>query len=138
MAQKQQTPTHQDIVALRNRIDQWRQNRTKNSPMPEELWRQAVALARQQGLGPVSRGLRVDYGKLKIRYDQLADHDSGPIPTFSDGFVEIDRAHLASPNDTTVTLELSAPDGAKLVVRLNGREPVDLLGLAQAFWRREP
>lgn len=135
MAQNQQTPPSQDIAALRIRIDQWRQTRTKTAPMPEELWHQAVALARLHGLGPVSRGLRVDYGKLKARVEQAPEENPSLKST---GFVELDRAHLASPHDTAVTLELSAPDGAKLVVRLNGCEPMDLLGLAQAFWRREP
>ena len=33
-------------------------------------------------------------------------------------------------------IEISGADGAKLLIRARGGESVDVLGLAEAFWRR--
>jgi hypothetical protein len=139
MAQKQKAPTPPDIKALRHRIDHWRHTRKKITPMPEELWTEAVSLARRYGLGPVARGLRVDYGTLKIRYDLssgAADQDSEPRSPGSSGFVEIDWPPVQRSTDAPVTVELSAPDGAKLTVLLSGPAASTVMDLAEAFWRR--
>ncbi len=140
MAQKQQAPTPSETEALRRRIDHWRRTRKKLSPMPEELWRQAVSLAGRYGLGPVARGLRVDYGTLKIRYDQSssAGSETGSetgSPAGGD-FVEIALPPLPEIPEGPVTVELSAPDGAKLTVHLTGSAAPTVMGLADAFWRR--
>lgn len=136
MAQKQQAPTPPEIEALRRRIDHWRRTRKKITPMPEELWSEAVSLARRYGLGSVARGLRVDYGTLRIRYDQSSSEDSEPHSPSSSDFVEIDWPPVQSSTDAPVTVELSAPDGAKLTVRLSGQVSSTVMDLADAFWRR--
>jgi hypothetical protein len=53
------------------------------------------------------------------------------------GFVALDPVPLlraASPDCRVV--ELAGVDGATLVIRLAGRERLDVLALADAFWRR--
>jgi hypothetical protein len=55
-----------DLTAVRERLDRWRRTRTHaRSPIPNGLWADAVALARQQGLYRTARALHLDYGGLK-------------------------------------------------------------------------
>ncbi len=104
------------VSLLRRRIEEWRQNRSKRSAMPAELWREAVELAREYGVHPVSTSLTVSYTTLKKRV-------SGPAVTTEKGrssasFVEIQsasfkrRALAAAPE-----IEVWRPDGCRLVVR---------------------
>ena len=43
-------------------IQTWRSQRPTVQPMPEELWLKAITLADAHGLGPTSRGLKIDFG----------------------------------------------------------------------------
>ena len=38
--------------------------------------------------------------------------------------------------ETQVTVEVSAPDGARMTVTMQGIGGVDVVGLLHAFWRR--
>jgi hypothetical protein len=77
--------------------------------------------------------LRINYENLKKRVD-VAPDDGGDS---SAGFVEVEGAQLVGAFETARTVvELSGSDGAKLVVRLLGREDLDVVALAEAFWKR--
>lgn len=126
------------VERIRRRIEEWRSSGGSGSPMDEALWHEAVALARQYGVYAISRSLRVDYGALKRRLDRegpAADEarDGSGVPAF----VEVRGEQLLSAPSTAVTeVELSRADGARLVMRLRGQEPLDMLALAAAFWDR--
>ncbi len=101
--------------------------------MPEDLWRAAAALARDHGVWFVSNALRVRYEGLKKR---AAPSPAGERPT-AGGFVEVAAADLiGGSNGPRAVIELSDGDGAKLVVRVEGRDAPDVLALATEFWRR--
>lgn len=103
--------------------------------MPEELWEAAVSAAREHGIWAVSRALRVNYESLRSRVDGRARKGRSVTRGRGD-FVEIDGAQvLGASQGGTATLELSRPDGASLTIRLEGRGAVDLLALAEVFWR---
>jgi hypothetical protein len=103
--------------------------------MPGELWEAAVAAARDHGIWAVSRALRVNYESLRSRVEGKPRTGRGEA-SGAVGFVELDGARaLGAPEREAATVELSRPDGARLTMRLEGRGALDLLGLAEAFWR---
>ena len=124
------------VEVVRRRIEHWRRVRQRRSPMPAPLWTAAVALAAEHGVYPIARALRLNYPTLQARVAQraaVARRDGvGPA-----GFVALDGAPVlgvASPAGSVV--ELAGADGATLVIRLADREALDVLGRADAFWRR--
>jgi hypothetical protein len=101
--------------------------------MPEELWAAAVSLARSHGVCPIARALRLDYGALKKK---MAGRRKavGRSPA---GFIELDAGPLlGGPEAGGAVVELWGLDGSKLVVRLPERDGLDVLSLAEAFWKR--
>jgi hypothetical protein len=123
----------QKVKELRTRIERWRRTRRKRSAMPEGLWSDATLLARAHGIHRVSSALRINYENLKKRVDVAPDDGGGD----SDGFVEVEGAQLVGAFESARTVvEFSDAAGAKLVVRLSGREELDIVGLAEAFWGR--
>jgi len=105
--------------------------------MPPALWEAAVSLARTHGIYAIARALRVSYETLKRRVEQPPGGGSLGRQEAPD-FVEIPVAQLVPSSEATGTVvELTAPDGARLVVRLpDGAHNLDVLRLADTFWRR--
>ena len=125
-----------DVVAVRMRIDSWRETRVAGRPMPEELWAAAVSLAAVHRPYAVARALRVDYGALKGRLAEPQPAAASEAPAVAD-FVEVDAGRVVEDDHPSVReLELTAPDGSAMVVRLADGATVDVQGLAEAFWRR--
>ena len=81
------------LEQTRRRITRWRETRThRGAPMPAALWTAAIAFARQHGLYPTARALRLDYGSLKKRRDAVgAGRVSSPT------FVELPAARPMPP-----------------------------------------
>ena len=51
------------------RLKRWREGHGSRTRLPEELWAEAVGLARQEGLYRTARSLGLDYGNLKRRVE---------------------------------------------------------------------
>ena len=69
---------------VRRRLERWRGTRPHpRSPIPDDVWAAAVALARQHGLYQTARDVRIDYGALKAHLE-AADQAArgGAAPTF--------------------------------------------------------
>lgn len=136
MGRRQRAPLGAEVEQLRNRVEEWRRTRRKLSPMPEELWQAAAALAREHGLNPIAQALRLDYYSLKERTGQ-AGGTGRDIMVRPGGFVELSAAELlgaSAPSELVV--ELADGDGAHLRIRLTGGAPLDVVALVEAFWRR--
>jgi hypothetical protein len=117
------------------RIERWRRKRQKGSRMPEELWSEAVSLARAHGVYQISRALQVRYESLRKRVERGEQEGEGGARCGD--FVEVDMSRLAGASEPVPTVvELSRADGAKVVVRLSPGQGVDVLGLADTLWRR--
>jgi len=133
-----------DVEGIRRRIYGWRETKERRgAAMPEGLWSAAVGLAQRYGVYRMARALGVDYGALKERAERAAGRD-GDGTTFA-GFVEVDVGELVGPVATPerhgrveAVVELSRPDGARMVVRLTGEAQFDVVGLAAGFWRGGP
>jgi hypothetical protein len=126
-----------DLAEVRRRIEQWRTRRSKLGAMPESLWAEAIAMAARHGFWLVACVLRLNCTRLRARLAESvrrvprAERD-GPVT-----FVELKAPGSGAwPDPAGAVVELSGADGAKLLIRARGGESVDVLGLAEAFWRR--
>jgi hypothetical protein len=101
--------------------------------MPEDLWGDAVSLARSHGIAPIARALRLDYGSLRKRVEHSPESEPGDTDSVS-RFVEIDPRHLVpGPAPSGAVVEVVDAEGTKLVVRLSDRESLDVPALVAAF-----
>jgi len=126
------------VAALRRRIESWRRTRQGFAWMPEELWAEAVALARSEGAYAVARDLELSYATLRKRLEQTAK-PGRPRRTnaAAKGFVEVGGGELIGALAAGGSVvELTRSDGAKLVVRLSGAEALDVVALSEAFFGR--
>jgi hypothetical protein len=135
------------LEALRDRVEHWRTQRDGGrSRVPEVLWEAAVEVARDEGVHATSKALRFNYYSLKARLVRaggvaLARRERARDATF----VEVQmppRPSLPAPRglaakDKTV-VELLGSGGARMRIDVTGTSRVDVVGLAQAFWSREP
>jgi len=122
--------TSTGLEQTRRRITRWRETRThRGAPMPAALWTAAIALARQHGLYPTARALRLDYGSLKKRRDAAgADRVSAPT------FVELPAARPTGLGSCVIDLE--APRGGRMRIEVTGVTVADLVTLTQVAWGR--
>lgn len=124
-------PLPPDIEAVRQRIEEWRRTRERRTRMPEDLWQAAVALVEEHGMWRVSRALRVRYEGLKSR---KSPPEAGPGREDASGFVDLTSVLGSSRSERAATMvELSRPDGARLSLRFDGGDGVDLQSLVRAF-----
>jgi len=139
MARRKRKAMPRGIVEVKKQIETWRQTREKRTRMPEALWEEAVEAARRHGIWKVSNAVGCSYESLKARVGRV-EPASGPLAADAAGagFVSVaPAAQIFGPPEPMATeVELVAVDGARLVVRVEGREGLDVAGLARAFWRR--
>ena len=66
MAAKATLPaTPINMQKVYRRLERWRNAHTGRLPIPKRLWAAAVKLAREHGVCPTAKVLRLEYGKLK-------------------------------------------------------------------------
>ena len=111
---------------------QWRSSVPRPSPIPEELWSQAVELATTRGVSPVARALKPDYNRLKQRMQAGAVAPAPEPPAF----VELSLGVPAAPRGCT--LALSDGHGRSLRIEWTGGTPGELSALAERLWEATP
>ncbi len=116
----------EDAREVRKRIERWRRTRAKRGPMPEELWQQAVALARRTSVYRTSTTLGVNYATLKWHVAE-AESAGGRA-----GFVEVVGLQ---PPASEVVVELADAGGTRMTVRTSASGAADVAELASALWR---
>jgi hypothetical protein len=132
MAHGRRAATAERVKQLRERIDHWRSTRVKLWPMPAELWAEATVLARELGVRPVQRALKLNYESLRQRVEE------GTSPPGSAGaageFVELSGAQLLGlPAAAGPVIELSDGNGVRLTVWLAASSTLDMAQLVEAF-----
>ena len=121
------------IEEARRRLEVWRKSRLRGKRIPDRLWALATALARTHGISLVAQRLGLDYNGLKRRAEATPPARRSrlrPPP----GFVELPLVAqpVFGPN---CTVELARGEGSRMTIRWDGKEGLDLVGLAEAFWR---
>jgi hypothetical protein len=120
------------VQQLRKRIDHWRSTRVKLWPMPAALWGEATVLARELGVHPVQRALRLNHESLRRRVEE-ATFPRGSAEAAGE-FVELSGAQLLGlPVSGGPVIELADGNGIRLTVRLAAGSALDLAQLVAAF-----
>ena len=148
MAVRSTAPLPAEAEQLKQQIQDWRRAKANPSvPMPGALWGAAIRLAKGFGVCRISRAVGLDYGWLRKRVSE----SSGPVAPDTDPVRRTAtdpgppvRSSAAGPEGSgfqrpvgcRVVVELSAPDGARMRVRLEAGTPLDLAGLVSSFLGR--
>lgn len=137
---KTTTATLAELDGLRARIRQWRQMRPRTRPMPEALWSESSRAASRHGIWPVARELRINHGALKKRVTAMVERSRRDqaitgveVASVAPQFIELRGIGRPEPGALVQTVvEMVAPDGARLTIRLAGANP-DVAGMLTAF-----
>ena len=124
------------LEELQRKFAVWRGNGEKGRRIPEELWSSAAELAREIGVNPVVRALRLDYNRLKRRVtgENGSQTQASPTPTHPT-FVELAVDAVAPRPEWVVEFEGRS---GKVTMRLVGQDAVAIVALAEALSRAEP
>lgn len=127
---RKRVPPKMEIDKVQEDFRSWRETKPySSSPIPEELWQEAVELARTYSIHEICKALHLDFNKLKRHVqgsDALRKTPSDP----SGGFVELSLAMAPQPSECLIELERS--DGMRLSIKGSINPP--LLDLLKAFW----
>jgi hypothetical protein len=113
-----------EIEEARKQFENWRGDRKRGERIPVNLWATAVELAKQHGVWPTAKALKLDHSRLKRHvWNDGEDEKSG-------AFVELipQGAMLYS-----CTVEMEDGQGARMRVELKGTA-VDVTALSRTFW----
>jgi hypothetical protein len=113
-------------VRLQQQLEQWRTTQRVGTKLPESFWQSAAELARQHGLNPTAKALRLDYTALKRRVSGALSDPGKPT------FVE-----LAGPGTTKLeecVIEFEGSNGSKMRIQWKSAVPPDWGSLLRA-WR---
>jgi hypothetical protein len=122
-----------DIEEARRRLEVWRKSRRRGKRIPAPLWALAATLARTHGVSPVSQRLGLDYNGLRRRVESATPPRRSRLK-LPPGFVELPLIGQAGQGPNC-TVELARGEGARMTIRWEGKEGLDLVGLVEAFWR---
>jgi len=111
---RKNAPTTEDFQDLQGKLAGWRSSHPPRSPLPEEFWTEAVALARKHGSHRTARTLPIDYVGLRKRLGPAAQAGAVARPQFVELFpepvkagccVEILRVQVNGPLDWSRLLQ---------------------------------
>ncbi len=126
MAEKRHETVSPKLLRLAERLESWRKRAGRRRRLPEAIWRAAVELAREHGVHPVARSLRLNYYSLKRRVSEAPARDPSE-------FVEV---RLAEPDGAPGwTIELQDGSERRMTMATPVGSEVDPVALASAFWR---
>jgi hypothetical protein len=116
------------LERVRQRLERWRRSRAyARAPIPESIWADAVALARQHGLYQTARALPIHYGALK-QHLKTADRTVGARTR--SGFIELRPMNRAA--DDACVIEVDGR-GTMVRIRCHGLGLPDLARLSRAI-----
>lgn len=136
----------QELKAAQEHVERWRERAGgRGSRIPEELWSEAIGLARAEGVYATAKALRLNYERLRERVTGAGD--AGKVggkstretratrsELMSSGFIDLGMAPLGGGGKTVV--EIEGRDGVRLRIDVGGASGVDVVELARAFWSR--
>ena len=117
------------IVQVQQRLEQWRATKANRTKLPETFWQSATELARQHGLNPTAKALRLDYTALKRRVQGVSA--TGPESS-SAVFVELTPPPAGKLEEYVI--EFESAQGSKMRIQWKASAPPDWSNLLRA-WR---
>jgi hypothetical protein len=79
---RKSAPIGEEFLELRHRLAEWRKDHSRRTPLPEEVWKAAVELARRHGVYRTARSLPIDYVNLRKRVNGAAPPTTVAHPEF--------------------------------------------------------
>lgn len=126
------------LGALCERVERWRERREgARERIPEDLWNAAVVVARVEGVYATSKALRFNYANLKDRVELSESKERGESRETSEAMPFIELGTGESGGGSKTVVELVGRNGGRVRIDVSGTSGVDVVGLAQAFWRHE-
>ena len=136
-----------DMQRLYRRFERWRNAHTGRLPIPGRLWTAAAELAREHGVFPTAKALRLEYGKLKERAEaagaaakRRVRKGSGTSPgpraarPFTAEFVE-----LMAPRSGSLPSAVGEREGprGRMKIEFKNIATAELVTLSGALWDDE-
>ena len=123
-----------DLKKARERFEHWRSTRNGRMPIPEELWRLAAKLATKYRRGDVAQVLRMNSSKLKTKMEAFKQSEEEKHEQ-EQTFVELPNIRLEAEakEENEVSLEVTNPDGSRLLLRTKVAGPLNLIEVMNAF-----
>ena len=116
------------LERVRRRLERWRRTRPHpRAPIPNSIWTDAVALARQRGLYQTARALPIHYAGLKQHLEAAEGTTSARMGS---GFVELRPMNPTADDQCVIEVE-----GLRTTVRIRmpGVGLPDLARLSRAI-----
>ncbi len=125
---------------LEARVTRWRvEQGGRGVRWPDELWAEAIAAARAEGVGCVAQRLGIARDRLAARIarssrgSRASKARPAAVAAVTE-FVEVDTRRLASSPMTAAIVRFEADDGKKMELEIRDAASIDIVGLFQAFW----
>jgi hypothetical protein len=128
MSTRQQAPLPLALSRARRQFDQWRRGHRKHTRLPQELWLQAAAVAREHGLNKTARALGLKYYSLKKHLDEMTTDQAIPARVEPD-FIEL-VSGVMTPGIIECTIEWADGGGSTLRMHIKGAGLSELASLA--------
>lgn len=125
---------------VRTRIQSWRASKNPGAAMPAELWNEAASWTAGYGIHRVCQALGLSQTRMNHYLEPKRPMELRQAPTpVRPTFVELGDCGCLTDGGTTQAgpvVEVTHPDGGRLVMRLTPGSPVDAIGLLQSFLGR--
>lgn|SRR5208337_137067 len=125
MKSRNQSESHDSLLAAQGAFEQWRSVRKKRDRIPESLWKAAVDLYPSNSTCRISKALRLDFKELKRR---IGDRSSRGR---SSEFVELNVERLFSAGRCVV--EVRSPAGFEIKIQTDAAFPPQWMELLSCF-----
>ena len=131
MANLPKAPLPAKLAQGRKCFEQWRNQQTRRTRLPKQLWSLATDLAREFGLSRTASTLKLSYTCLKKRMEMPVS-DPMSQTKYQTQFVEL-RPSQANPV-TECAIECENIQGAKMRIQLKGQDLEGLTRLCRELW----
>lgn len=121
------------LSATREKLERWRkERRDRGCWIPEELWNEAVEVARASGAEATAQALGLNHERLQ---NWMNRDERKEIVKSEPEAVFVEMGPLCS---WRTVVELLGRDGERMRIEVTGPSAVDIAGLSRTFWSRQP
>lgn len=138
MGKHNHAPLPMEFGEVRTKVQQWRAAKKPGSAMPIELWKEAASWTSKYGIHKVCQALGLSQTSMNKYLEPRRPMGLREVPrVVRPTFVELGGCFMegGTPQAGPV-VEVTSPDGGRLVMRLAPGSPVDAIGLVQSFLGR--
>ena len=136
MGKHNHAPLPNEFGEVRTRIQAWRAAKKPGSAMPCDLWKEAASWTAKFGIHRVCKALGLSQTRMNEYLEPRQQLGLRQVPkVVQPTFVELtgDRFMGSGMPQAGPVVEVTSPDGGRLVMRLAPGTPMDVIGLVQSF-----